>query len=293
MSDLSFTPEDFDSVLTIEDLTAHIEKIVIEIRTNSILPNLMKDIDKMNEIAKEGLDTKSSIQVLLKAYKYIQSASMKMRQELSKYITLETYDSIAYAFYYDGQRFSAENLNADWLFVTNKGELRLSLDKAAKDLQEGIEGTAKEKISDIFNRHYKSYLNAITGMYNGQIGRGRLNKGHIAEAYEIHISEHHSQAYQLLNAIDSPQSVMDKMIYAFELETKGDEYWSSHESPNAAWKHIRSSMGTQRGTVAGDVGRFQVKQGSSSSKNIYSSQVRIASLSTLKNGILMQKKVLL
>jgi hypothetical protein len=36
MSDISFTPEDFDSVLTIEDLSSHIERIIIEIRAGNI-----------------------------------------------------------------------------------------------------------------------------------------------------------------------------------------------------------------------------------------------------------------
>ena len=179
------------------------------------------------------------------------------------------------------------------MFVTSKGELRLSLEKASEDLKKGIEGTAKEKIFDIFNKHYARYMDAISGMYQEKSGYplgakvkgSRLNRGHVAEAYETHISAHHSQAYNLFNALDTPLSIMDKMAYVLELETKGDEYWASHESPDEAWKHIRGAMGTQRGTVAGDVGRFQVKQGASSTTNIYSSQVRLASLTTLRNGI--------
>lgn len=215
---------------------------------------------------------------------------MSLRSLLSKYINLEVYDSIAYAFYFNGQRFSTENLKTDWMFVTSKGELRLSLDKATEELKKDIEGTAKEKIFNIFNKHYTSYMNAIIGMYKGPaIGSkqkgSKLNRGHIAEAYETHISSHHSQAYNLFNALDTPVSVIDKMVYVLELETKGDEYWANHETPDEAWKHIRGAMGTQRGTVAGDVGRFQVKQGANSIKNIYSSQVRLTSLSTLRNGI--------
>ena len=185
---------------------------------------------------------------------------MTLRILLSKYVNLDVYDSIAYAFYFDGQRFSTENLNADWMFVTSKGELRLSLEKAAEDLKKGIEGTAREKIFDIFNRHYGRYMDAISGMYLAKSGYplgakvkgAKLNRGHVAEAYETHIASHHSQAYTLLNSINSPETVMEKMVYALDLETKGDEYWSIHESPDEAWKHIRGAMGKQRGTGSPD-----------------------------------------
>ena len=294
MGEISFTPEDFDAVLTIEDLTAHMEKVIIEIRSGNIgLSQINEQLDKLQTKEMAGIDATSNVNQLLTAYKTVQSVSMSLRQLLSKYVNLEVYDSIAYAFYFDGQRFSTEYLNADWLFVTSKGELRLSLDKAAEELKKGIAGTTKEKIQDIFNKHYGRYMDAISGMYQKQTGYplgakvkgARLNKGHVTEAYETHISGHHSQAYNLLNSINAPETDMDKMVYALELETMGDKYWENHETPEEAWKHVRSAMGTQRGTVAGDVGRFQVKQGSSSITNIYSSQVRLASLSTLRNGI--------
>lgn len=294
MSDISFSPDDFDAVLTIEDLSSHIEKIIVEIRAGNIgLSNINEQLDKLQSASIVGINSNSSVNELLTAYKTVQSVSMSLRSLLSKYVNLEVYDNIAYAFYFDGQRFSTENLNADWMFVTSKGELRLSLDKAAEDLKKEMEGTAKEKIANIFNKHYKSYMDAISGMYlkatgyplGAKVKGAKLNRGHVAEAYESHISGHHSQAYILLNSLEAPTSIMEKMIYALEMETHGDEYWAKHESPDEAWKHIRSSMGTQRGTVAGDVGRFQVKQGASSSTNIYSSQVRLASLSTLRNGI--------
>ena len=292
-NDISFTPEDFDSVLTIEDLSSILETIIIQIRTASATQGLQENLDKLEKISKIGLSANSSVSELLTAYKTIQATSMELRQLLSKFINLDTYDSVAYAFYYDGQRFSTETLSLDWLFVTSKGELRLSLDKAAADLEKGVQDTAKSKVMDIFNRHYKSYFNAISGMYlhatgyplGAKVKGSKLNRGHVAEAYETHIAGHHSQAYVLLNTVEISDSVMNKMVNVLELEVKGDDYWAGHETPEEAWKHIRGAMGTQRGTVAGDVGRFQVKQGASSTTNIYSSQVRLASLSTLRSGI--------
>lgn len=50
-----------------------------------------------------------------------------------------------------------------------------------------------------------------------------------------------------------------------------------------AWKHIRTSLGTQRGTVAGDVGRYQVKRGTSYTP--YGKQVRLTTLRNLETGI--------
>lgn len=291
MADITFTPEDFDAVLTIDDLTSYIANLIIDIRNYSVSPKLLSAIDRMQMLSEYGLNNESSINELLMAYNQIQIASIEMRQLLSSFVNLDTYDNIAYAFYYNGQRYSTEHIQANWLIKTSKGELRLQLDKAVESIKQNIEGTAKEKLANIFNKHYQGYLAAISGMYTkatgyvlGQRTKGaRLNKGHVAEAYEAHIAQHHSQAYQLLNSLNTSISVIDKMVNAIELELKGDNYWAIHEDPNEAWKHIRGALGTQRGTVAGDVGRYQVKQGTNT--NEFSSQVRLASLSTLKNGI--------
>lgn len=83
----------------------------------------------------------------------------------------------------------------------------------------------------------------------------KLNRGHVAEAYESHLASHHSNSYKLLNSLNI-DSVIDKAIIAKEITELKVDWWASHESPDGAWSHIRSSMGTQRGTVAGDVGRY-------------------------------------
>lgn len=289
-----FRPEDFDSVLTIDDLTAYVQEIILSFRQNegNSTQEILNDINNIAIIANKGLSKGSSVQELLDAYEVIKSFSMKLRDKLSKKFALETYDSIAYAFYLDGKRYSADTIEAKWLIKKSDGELRLDLEKAVQDLDENFKGKGKQKIQEIFNRHYNIYLQAISGMYEkhsgypigAQVKGAKLNKGHVAEAYENHIAEHHSYAYNFLNNFNNTTiTVMDKMILSLDKETQ-DNYWAAHESPNEAWRHIRSALGTQRGTVAGDVGRFQVKQ-ASTSDNIYSTQVRLASLSTLKNGI--------
>jgi hypothetical protein len=113
----------------------------------------------------------------------------------------------------------------------------------------------------------------------------KLNKGYIAEAYEEHLAIHHTTAYNLFNKSKS-LSVLDKGIMittAIEDISSAGNWWASHESMSKAWSHITSSMGRQRGTVAGDVGRVQVKSGYSYST--YGRKVRLASLATLKDGV--------
>ena len=107
--------------------------------------------------------------------------------------------------------------------------------------------------------------------------------GHIAEAYEQHISEHHPAEYRVLNNLaksGNSLTVLDKMMLNFESDVDAVTYWDAHEGITKAWMHIRNSLGTQRGTVAGDVGQMQVKQGKTGA-----GRIRLARLNTLKEGI--------
>ena len=282
-TDLTFVPEDFDSVFPIETLITHISTIISEIRSGDVIGlETRNNIDKLSTLVENGPLTKDSdILTLLNAYENIKAVSMNLRQLLSRFIQLDTYESIAYAFYYNGERYTTDTISAEWLTKNSKGELRLNLDTAIQDIKKNFGSKSLLALNNIFNRHYSSYLAAISGTYKGVLGHGRLNRGHIAEAYEAHLAEHHSAAYQLLNV--PVESAIDKMVAALEINENPEAYWSTHESIEEAWIHIRGSLGTQRGTVAGDVGRFQVKQGFSG--NQYSSQVRLSSLANLKTGI--------
>lgn len=292
-NNLVFTPENFDSVISIEDLVNILDSIIKRIRSQDGQFNqIISDIEELQNLAENGMDVDASVSTLFSIYKKIQSISLKLRKELNSYVNLDIYDSVEYAFYYNNERFFTDKLSLDWMFVNSKGELRLSLDKATADLKTELEKTGKQKINQIFNRHYEQYVKAISGMYKGTIGRGRLNRGHIAEAYEIHISQHHTRAYSLLNNVIENTSILDQMTNILELEIHGSEYWSNHEDANEAWRHIRNALGTQRGTVAGDVGKFQVKQGRFSEKNQYSSEVRLSSLTNLKHGVSIYNRLL-
>ena len=208
---------------------------------------------------------------------------MILRKNLSTFVNLEVYDSIGYVFYYNGKRYVADEIKTSWLTRNSKGELILELDKATEDLSNQYSEAFSESVRNLFNQHYSAYLNAISAMYGQPLGTGKINKGHVAEGYEAHLLEHHKLSYQKLNnvRIDSPLAKM-AISTKEEVELKISD-WGSHESNSEAWAHIRAALGRQRGTVAGDVGRFQVKQGSDSSA--YGHRVRLSSLPNLKRGV--------
>ena len=286
---LFFQPEDFDAIITKDLLIKILTEIIIQIRTNdNVGYELKKNIKELEKLAKNESFKKEddNLYSLFKIYEQIKKTSMSIRKLLSPYINLNTYDSIGYVFYYNNKRYVAEEIKVEWLLKGSKGELRLNLDAAVKDLEKQYEDEAEAKIRNIFNQHYKSYFNAISGMYKahgGILGHGKLNRGHIAEAYESHLSGHHSKAYNILNNFNL-DSVMGKMVAAQELSNLKEEYWSIHESPNEAWVHVRGALGRQRGTVAGDVGRYQVKSGFSSNIH-YTSEVRLSSIANLRRGV--------
>ena len=110
-------------------------------------------------------------------------------------------------------------------------------------------------------------------------GSSRLNQGRVAEAFEAHLTEHHPNAFQYLNTLNTNSVISKSLLVQFATEA-GDSYWAHHEDPNSAWAHIRGAMGTQRGTVAGDVGNRQVKSAKDSGN-----QVKLSTLTNLKTGI--------
>lgn len=289
-SSLVFTPEDFDAVVTYDYLVEHLRDIIISIRQNDYSGiELRTAIEHLDQLSKKGDIAEandSNISFLFSIYEQIKIVSMKIRQLLSTFINLNTYDNIGYVFYYNGQRYVTETIQQSWLISGSKGSLSLNLEKAAEDLKSQYSNSLENKIRSIFNQHYATYLQAIAGMYEYPLGArikgAKLNKGHVAEAYESHLAEHHKVAYNLLNnfSIDSPAT---KAIVAQLTDELGADYWAKHETPTEAWIHVRGALGTQRGTVAGDVGRFQVKQGSNSS--VYGAQVRLSSIANLRRGV--------
>lgn len=290
---ISFTPEDFDTVLTRDELIEDISSIIKEIRMNNngIYTDLIDQISSLHKL--RDITSKSSISELLQAYKTLQSISIQLRKLLSHFIKdIDIYDNIAYAFYYNNERYSTEEVDIKWLRKGSEGQLILNLENATKDIKQSLTDNFAINIQELLKKHYLKYFEAIAGMYKMQtkypigarVKGAKLNEGHVTEAYESHLASHHSGSYQLINQFTSGYFTIDKIMAAQSLEEEfKTTYWAEHESPDNAWIHIRGALGTQRGTVAGDVGRYQVKRGTN--KNQYSKEVRLTSLTNLQRGI--------
>ena len=285
MGDLYFSPEDFDSVITLEDLTNVLADIVGEIRAgDKTTQPLLEEIEKLIALQdnlynyKEDKDYGGAgVQMLFAVYEQSIKTSMQIRKLLAQRgIKLQEYNDISYSFYYKGTRYTSDTIDLNWVRVGSDGTLRLNIDKAVKDLKQQINSISQKQLQAIFQKHFEVYLAAIFGMYKGS---NRLNQGRVAEAFEAHLTEHHPNAFQYLNTLNVSSVISQSLLVQFATEA-GDSYWAHHEDPNSAWIHIRGAMGTQRGTVAGDVGNRQVKSAKDSGD-----QVRLSTLTNLKTGI--------
>ena len=285
MGNLYFSPEDFDSVITLEDLTNVLADIVGEIRAgDKTTQPLLEEIEKLIALQdnlynyKEDKDYGGAgVQMLFAVYEQSIKTSMQIRKLLAQRgIKLQEYNDISYSFYYKGVRYTSDTIDLNWVRVGSEGALKLNIDKAIKDLKQQINSISQKQLQAIFQKHFEVYLAAIFGMYKGS---SRLNQGRVAEAFEAHLTEHHPNAFQYLNTLNTNSVISKSLLVQFATEA-GDSYWARHEDPNSAWMHIRGAMGTQRGTVAGDVGNRQVKSAKDSGD-----QVRLSTLTNLKTGI--------
>ena len=285
MGNLYFSPEDFDSVITLEDLTNVLADIVGEIRAgDKTTQPLLEEIEKLIALQdnlynyKEDKDYGGAgVQMLFAVYEQSIKTSMQIRKLLAQRgIKLQEYNDISYSFYYKGTRYTSDTIDLNWVRVGSDGTLKLNIDKAVKDLKQQINSISQKQLQAIFQKHFEVYLAAIFGMYKGS---SRLNQGRVAEAFEAHLTEHHPNAFQYLNTLNTNSVISKSLLVQFATEA-GDSYWARHEDPNSAWMHIRGAMGTQRGTVAGDVGNRQVKSAKDSGD-----QVRLSTLTNLKTGI--------
>ena len=222
--------------------------------------------------------------MLFAVYEQTIKTSMQIRKLLAQRgIKLQEYNDISYSFYYKGMRYASDTIDLNWVRVGSDGALKLNIDKAVKDLKQQINSISQKQLQTIFQKHFEVYLAAIFGMYKGS---NRLNQGRVAEAFEAHLIEHHPNAFQYLNTLNTNSVISKSLLVQFATEA-GDSYWAHHEDPNSAWAHIRGAMGTQRGTVAGDVGNRQVKSAKDSGN-----QVKLSTLKNLKTGIKMYADIL-
>ena len=269
-----------------QDLVEYVKDIIVDIRNdkNNSFYELQQKLNKLNDYEKI-LNNNNDAREILNIYKEIQNISMLLRQLLSRFIDIDVYDKITYAFYYNGERYETDTINEEWISYSKKNGLKINLKRAVDDLSSAYSDEYKKEIKRVFDEHFKYFNAAIEGTYAGgknNIGKGgALNKGHIAEAYESHTEEHHPMYYKLLNhLLEGEVSEPLPQILYYSEDVDAVNYWAQHESIDQAWQHIRDSLGTQRGTVAGDVFGMQVKSATSNARRL-----RLARYNTLIDGI--------
>ena len=262
-----------DQGIALQDLIWHFTELVDEIRNNSQnylkLQGLIKQIEDVNIYT---ITKKLGVLSLFKLYKRIIHISIELRKILPQFeVEVSQYNSIDYALYFNNQVYYTEHLKPEWLSAT-KGGLMLRLSPAIKEIEEDIKNDTQIEILNMFNKHYQLFLDTVEDSYmrhhNGKsILKGddkTFNKGHIAEAHERHLQQHHSILYQMAkNKNIEPNEMIESHIQ--EMQTQNNSI-SFHETASTIWKeHLLASFGYQRGTVAGDINSTQVKQGQSGS----------------------------
>lgn len=231
---------------------------------------------------------------MFNAYEKIISVSTKLRSLLQSYeLQIAQYDQLDYALYYEGERYYASTaditaaMSYGGIRVTKSG-LMIDLKKITENLQQDIWSDCKVAIFNAFNKHYESFRNYASGMYLTQNkkyfgGSGaNINMGHVAEAHERHLQEHHKNLFILSTQSDiTPTDLIQYRFEEFKQEVS-PEHW--HTGPEDIWSHIRASLGFQRGTVAGDVNSTQVKQARTTEKS-KNTTLRLSSIANLKRGV--------
>ena len=277
----------FGFEIPLADLIQALTDSINEIRKNTtIYQDTQNILQKYQNIIIHKNFQDIEINELFQMYEEIKKISLELRTILKiKFPMLDAYNSIGYALYYNGRRYYTENLKLEWLAKSSSNTLQLRLDLAIQDISKSYNDEIYNKAQDIFQEHYNAFLNAIQGTYKGTIGRSTINQGHIAEAFEEHLQESHPKVTGFLNR-DANVSVLEKMALTQLDESliKNEEWSPTHEDITSAWIHVRHSLGKQRGTAAGDVGRFQVKETKGYEQANYN-KVRLASFTTLRDGI--------
>lgn len=273
--------------IVLQDLIQHFTEMVISIRQNSRqYARLYELIDSLSRINANAINKNKGALFLFQVYETIIQVSMELRKILPQFeIEVSQYSSIDYALYYKNQVYYTRELKPEWLSAT-KGGLMLHLSPAIKDLEEESKTEAQLAILDLFNQHYQLFLQTVEDSYqrhhNGksilQNQDSVFNKGHVAEAHERHLQEHHALLYQSVKTKNlQPNEQIEAHILEMQRQNSADTF---HETAATIWKqHLLASLGYQRGTVAGDVNSTQVKQGASGAS------LRLTKVGNLRTGI--------
>lgn len=284
---------------------------ILDIRKNETKYTELKEkVDSL--VSLRDISINSSPITFLKTYKKVIEISLELRKILSVNLPfLEQYGKIDYALYWEGNRFATQELDKEWVTVEEVkdkksgkvigAELKLDMIKAHEDIEKEYEETGKKSMSSAIGDHFRKYWTALTGMSglhylksddDIDVRKFGFNRGHAAEAYEEHLHQHHADAIKFF---DSQNTINEKVIETFLTHAEKDaKVWFQHENSNKTigatemWMHIRHSLGTQAGTVAGDVGSTQVKYSMNYGKAAKEkgwNKIHLTSLKTLQNGI--------
>ena len=301
-----FKPSDFTGVLSLDYLTQVIVDIIKDIRANDHgqYNYMINEIDELKNIeleveAYKNNENVKQAQVMIdyyyNLYQRLLKISLELRKLLPKELGLAQYDNISYAFYDRKQRFYFEKLPISALvYNESTDKLQIDLEIATKNLRQRLTQANKKSYGAILNAHYNNFLKVLRNKKTQELPSG-LNKGHVAEAFEEHLAQHHTAAYNFYNNMENQQetyysdlSPWQKSILGEDLLESPANLWGTkketnrHETITEAWVHVRSAKGTLRGTVMGDVGNMQVKEATNSG---YGSKVNLVSFANLKKGV--------
>lgn len=277
MAETLFTAADMANGIQLEEAADVIVQAIDSIRADIKINNLTE----LESIIKEySLKEELTEAEIINAYKKVQEFSIYLRTFFKNFPQVKQYEKISYAFYSsNGYRYTSEAPSG--LYVSN-GVLYYNRQQTISEIQNSLRGQKNYKrVQKALSNHMKNYKRMLVGTYRGK----RFNFGHIAEAFEDHLSSHHSSLYSLLNINFQSDSVFETMAdisfesYLQELESSGR--WDSHETVKQGWQHLRNSLGIQRGTVAGDVGAFQIKARNN----------KLANVSTIMSGLKLYSKI--
>ncbi len=287
-------------IISLGDLIQILSNIISNIRNSEsgTYQELQDNVDKLQEIHFKRSNKSNNVLDMFNAYEQIITISIQLRKLLTAYdIQLAQYNQLDYALYFRGERYYASTANIaaavsyGGIRITKAG-LMIDLKKITESLQEDIRNDCRQSLFDAFSEHYKSFLSYASGMYQQQnksqfgVPPAKVNLGHVAEAHERHLQEHHSTLFRLSTQKDlTPTDLLTARLEEFKQQTT-EAHW--HEGPEGVWGHIRASLGYQRGTVAGDVNATQVKQVKEGSA---SSTLRLSSITNLKLGIKMYSAI--
>lgn len=270
-----------------------------------------KNVFKGKELQENELKT-----IAFEAYKLLQNLSMFFRNNILQEES-EKYNNITYALYYKGKRFFVDQLDKEWISIQADGSIQISLAKVKKAFDKKImDNTISNKTNallQLFTEHYKQFLpqaERLSQNKQTRLDKKGINKGHIAEAFERHLAEHHKELYiksknsKLQENIEEDKDYMVLKNYIEKTSTRSRSWYKHEEGENknkqkrTMIKHLYHSLGSQRGTAAGDVFNVQVKQiredyyDKKKHKVVRSSTtIQLSSLSNLITGLKIYSRI--